>query len=288
RCGKEAPVTSAEIILSAGAEALGVRERLSVVHRMAEYLRLPSSLLSLLQLTAPAARGWHTLAEDTGHSHLPASQHLRLSWPVTCGGFAMLQEFIQVLQHNVNSQRLSRLLGYEIAGWRILRRGHYERKSPGRHRRRLMITPTPALKPTRITLRPAAGEASRPLSFIVPSHLLTPRVVSPAQSLSAFCGESITMASYKVQNSIHLASQESLVTLEMDSAWDMPSNPPASSMVADSHFPDLSPSLMTETQLLFSELEVLPAQASGTSLLLEQPEPHVPETGSYFLSSKPE
>lgn len=96
------------------------------------------------------------------------------------------------------------------------------------------------------------------------------------------------MASDKVQNNTHLASQESLVTLEMDSAWDMPANPTVSIMFADSHFPDLSLSLMTETRLLFSELEVLPARASGTSLLLEQPEPLMPEADSYFLSSKPE
>lgn len=259
-----------------------------MVCRMAEYLRLDSSLLTLLQHTGPAARGSHVLAEDTGHIDLTANHYVGLSWPVTCGGFALLHEFIQVLRHNMNSHHLSRLLGYEIAGWRILRRGDYERKSPRLQGRRLMITPTPALKPTRITQRPAAGEASRPLFFTVPSQLLTPLVLSPTQSLSTFCAESITMASYKMQNNIHLAGQESLVTLEMDSAQDMPTNPSVSIMFADYHCPDLSPSLMTETRLLFSELEVLSARASGTSLLSEQPEPHVPETDSYFLSSKSE
>ncbi|XP_014115936.1 PREDICTED: dystroglycan-like [Pseudopodoces humilis] len=288
RCGKEAPITYAEIILSAGAAALEVRERLSVVCRMAEYLHLDSSLLTLLQHTGPAARGSHVLAEDTGHINLNTNHYVGLSWPVTCGGFALLREFIQVLQHNMNSHHLSQLLGYEIAGWRILRRGEYERKSPRLHRRQLMITPTPALKPTRIIQRPAAGEASRPLFFPVPSQLLTPLVLSPTQSLSTFCAESITMASYKMQNDIHLVSQESLVTLEMDSAQDMPTNPTVPIMFADSHFPDLSPSLMTKTRLLFSELEVLPARASGTWLMLEQPESPMPEVDSYFLSSKSE
>lgn len=190
----------------------------------------------------------------------------------------------------MNSHHLSWLLGYEIAGWRILRRWEHERKSPRLHHRQLMITPTPTLKPTRITLRPAAEEASRPLLFPVPSQLLTPLALSlrATQNLSTFCAESITMASDKMQNNIHLASQESLVTLEMDSAWDMPANPTVSIMFADSNFPDLSPSLMTETRLLFSELQVLPARASGTSLLLEQPEPLMPDTDSNFLSSKPE
>uniref|UniRef100_A0A8U7M135 Uncharacterized protein n=1 Tax=Corvus moneduloides TaxID=1196302 RepID=A0A8U7M135_CORMO len=288
QCGKEAPITSAEIILSAGAETLDIRERLSMVCRMAEYLHLDSSLLTLLQHPGPAARASHILAEDTGHIDLTTSHYVGLSWPVTCGGFALLREFIQVLRHNVNSHHLSQLLGYEIAGWRVLRRGDYERKSPRLHRRQLMITPTPALKPTRITQRPAAGEASRPLFFTVPSQLLTPLVLSPTQSSSTFCAESRTIASYKMQNNIHLASQESLVILEMDSAQDMPTNPSVSIMFADSHCPDLSPSLITETRLLFSELEVLPARPSGTFLLSEQPEPHVPETHSYFLSSKSE
>uniref|UniRef100_A0A8C5XAJ7 Dystroglycan 1 n=1 Tax=Malurus cyaneus samueli TaxID=2593467 RepID=A0A8C5XAJ7_9PASS len=168
------PITSAEIILSTGAETLEVQERLSMVCRLAEYLHLPSSLLTLLQHTEPAARGSHILAEDTGHIDLPARHYVRLSWPVKCGAFAMLHELIQVLQHNVNSQHLSQLLGYDIAGWRILRRGNYERNSPRRHRRQLMITPTPALKPTRIIQRPAAGEASRPMFFAVPTSASLP------------------------------------------------------------------------------------------------------------------
>lgn len=200
----------------------------------------------------------------------------------------MLHEFIQVLRHNADSRHLSQLLGYETAGWRILRRGDYERRSARRQRRRLMITPTPTLKPVRITRRPAAGDASRPLSSTVPSHLLTQLAVLPTQSLSSFCEESIMMASYKTQRNIHVISQEILVTLDMDSARDTAANPPVSILVADSNFPDLSPSLMTETMLLFTKLEVLPTRTSGMSWLLEQPEPPVPETRSDFLSSKSE
>ncbi|KAF1525580.1 hypothetical protein FQV19_0001193, partial [Eudyptula minor] len=291
RCGKEVPITSAEIILSTGTETLEVQERLYIVCTMAEYLHLDSSLLTLLQYTDLAHRGSQSLtvlAEDTGHINFTVNHYVGLSWPVKCGGFAVLHEFIQILRHNVDSHHLSQLLGYEIAGWRILRRGDYERKSPRQQRRQLMITPTPTLKPIRITQRPAAGEASRPSSSTMPSRLLAQLAVSPTQSLSPFCEESITMASYKMQNNIHLISQESLVTLEMHSAWDMPTNPPVSIMFADSNFPDLSPSLITKTMLLFTELEVLPTRASGTSLLLEQPEPHVPETDSYFLSRKSE
>ncbi|KFV97448.1 hypothetical protein N327_10037, partial [Fulmarus glacialis] len=291
RCGKDVPITSAEIILSTGAETLEVQERLYIVCTMAEYLHLDPSLLTLLQYTDSVHRGSQgltILAEDTEHIDFTVNHYVGLSWLVKCGGFAMLHEFIQVLQHNIDSHHLSQLLGYEVAGWRILRRGDYERKSPRQQHRRLMITPTPALKPIRITQRPAAGDASRPLSSTVPSHLLTQLAVSPTQSLSSFCEESVTMASYKTQNKIHLVSQESLVTLEMDSAWDMPTNPPVSTMFADSNFPDPSPSLITKTTLRFTELEVLPTRASGTSLLLEQPKPHVPETDSYFLASKSE
>ncbi|KFV59219.1 hypothetical protein N328_02416, partial [Gavia stellata] len=290
RCGKEVPITSAEIILPTGAETLEVQERLYIVRTMAEYLHLDSSRLTLLQYADSAHTGSQSLtvlAEDTGHIDFAVNHYIGLSWPVKCGGFAVLPEFIQVLRHNIDSRHLSQLLGYEIAGWRILRRGNYERKSPRRQRRRLMITPTPTLKPVRITQRSATGDASRPLSSTVPSHLLTRLAVSPTQSLSSFCEESMT-ASYKMQNNIHLISQESLVTLEMDSAWDMPTNPPVSVTFADSNFPGLLPSLITKATLLFTELEVLPTRASGTPLLLEQPEPQVPGTDSNFLSNKSE
>jgi len=151
-----------------------------------------------------------------------------------------------------------------------------------------MITPTPTLQPIRITQRPAAGDASRPLSSTVPSRLLTQLAVSPTRSLSSFCEESVMMASYKMLNNIHLVSQESLLTLEMDSALDIPTSPPVSVLFANSNFPGLSPSLITQTMLLFTELAELPTRASGTSLLPEQPEPHVPDTDSYFLPSKSE
>ncbi|KFP85960.1 hypothetical protein N311_06084, partial [Apaloderma vittatum] len=289
RCGKEDLITSAEIILCTGAETLEVQKRLYIVQTMAEYLHLDCTLLTLLQYTDTAHRGslsLTVLAEDTGHIDFTVSHYVRLSWPVKCGGFALLHEFIQVLQHNTDSRHLSQLLGYEIAGWRILQRGDYERKSPRRQRRRLMITPTPTLKPIRTTQRPAAGDASRPLSSTVPSHLLTTLAVSPTQSLSSFREESIMMASYNVHDNMHLLSQESLVSLEMDSAWDIPTNPLVSIMFADSNFPDLSPSLITKTMLLFTELKVLPTRASATSSLLEQLERHEPETNVYFFSSK--
>ncbi|KFQ38599.1 hypothetical protein N332_09993, partial [Mesitornis unicolor] len=291
RCGKEVPITSAEIILLTEAETLEAQERLYIVCTMAEYLHLDSSLLTLLQHTDLAHRGSQSLtvlAEDSGHINFTVNHYVGLSWPVKCGGFAMLHEYIQVLQHNIDSHHLSQLLRYEIAGWRILSRGDYERKSPRRQRRQLMITPTPTVKPIRITQRQAAGDASRHFSSTVPSRLLTQLVVSPTWSLSSFCEESATMASYKMQNNIPIISQESLVTLEMGSAWDMPTNPPASIMFADSNFPDLSPSLITKTMLLFTELEVLPSRASGTYLRLEQLEPHLSKSESYFLSSKSE
>ncbi|PKU35767.1 dystroglycan-like [Limosa lapponica baueri] len=253
---------------------------------MAEYLHLDSSLLTLLQYRDSAHRGSQSLtvlAEDSGHIDFTVNHYVGLSWPVKCGGFAALDEFIQVLRHNVDSHHLSQLLGYEIAGWRILRRGDYERKSPIRQRRQLRVTPTPTLKLIGITQRSVAGDASRPLSSTVPSHLLTQLVVSPTQSLSSFSEESITVASYKMDIILHLLSQESLLTLEMDSAWDTPTNPPASIMFADSSFPDLSPSLITKTTVLFNELEVLPTGVSGMPLL-EQLKPHVPEMDSYFLS----
>ncbi|XP_021149575.2 dystroglycan 1 [Columba livia] len=291
QCGKEVAITYAEIILSTEAETLEVQTRLYIVCTMAEYLHLDSSLLTLLQYADLAHTGLQSLtvlAEDTTHIDFRVNHYVGLSWPVKCGEFAMLREFIQVLRHNVDSHHLSQLLGYEIAGWRILRRGHYERSSPRRQRRRLMITPTPTLKPVRITHRPAAGDASRPLSSTVPSHLHTQLAVSPTQSLSSFCEESIVIASYKMHSNIHRISQEILVTLDTDSAWDTPANPPVSILFADSDFPDLSPSLRTETTLLFTELEVLPTRTSGMSWLFEQPERPVPETGSDFLSSKSE
>ncbi|XP_032302133.1 uncharacterized protein LOC107316774 [Coturnix japonica] len=148
-----------------------------------------------------------------------------------------------------------------------------------------MITPTPTLKVIRITQRPAAV-APHPLFSAVPSRLLLQFTVSATQNLYR---ESITAASVELQNNIHSVSQGSLVTLKMDSAWDMPTNnPTVVVMFGDTSSSDLSPSLVPKSMLLFTELEVLPTSAPEVSLLLQQPEPHLLQTDLYFHSSKTE
>lgn len=288
RCGKEVPITSAEIILSTGAKTLEAQERLYIVYVISEYLHLDSSLVTLLQYTDVVHRNLQNLtvlARDTSHIDFTVNRYVGLSWPVKCGELAVLHEFIQVLQRNIDSHHLSQLLGYEISGWRILRRGSYKRKSPRQQRRQLMITPTPTLKVIRITQRPAVVAPS-PLFSAVPSRLLLQLAVSPTQSLYK---ESITTASYEMQSNNHPVSQESLVTLKMDSARDTPTNNPTIAvMFGDTSSSDLSPSLVPKSVLLFTELEVLPTSSRGVSSLLQQPEPHVPHTDLYFHSSKTE
>uniref|UniRef100_A0A8C9F8C6 Peptidase S72 domain-containing protein n=1 Tax=Pavo cristatus TaxID=9049 RepID=A0A8C9F8C6_PAVCR len=286
QCGKEVPITSAEIILSTGARTLEAQERLFVVYTIAEYLRLDSSLVTLLQYTDVVHRNLQNLtvlARDTSHIDFTVNRYVGLSWPVKCGELAVLHKFVQVLQRNIDSHHLSQLLGYEISGWRILRRGSYKRKSPRQQRRQLMITPTPTLKVIRITQRPAAV-APHPLFSAVPNRLLLQLAVSPTRSLYK---ENITTASYKLQNNIHSVSQESLVTLKIDSAWDMQTNiPTVVVMFGDTSSSDLSPSLVPKSMLLFTEQEALPTRAPGMSLLLQQAESHVPQTDLYFRSSK--
>ncbi|XP_031411104.1 uncharacterized protein LOC116216179 [Meleagris gallopavo] len=287
QCGKEVPITSAEIILSTGAKTLEARERLYIVYTIAEYLHLDSSLVTLLQYTDVVHRNLQNLtvlARATSHIDFTVNRYVGLNWPVKCGELAVLHEFVQVLQHNIDSQHLSQLLGYEISGWRILRRGSYKKKPPRQQRRQLMITPTPTLKVTRITQRPAAL-APRPLFSAVPSRLLLQLAVSPTQSLYK---DSIT-TSYQLQNNIHPVSQESLVTLKMDSALDMPTNNPrVVVMFGDTSSSDLSPSLVPKSMLLFTEQKALPTRAPGMSLLLQQPEPHMSQTDLYFHFSKTE
>ncbi|OXB56560.1 hypothetical protein ASZ78_015156 [Callipepla squamata] len=288
RCGKEVPITSAEIILSTGAKTLEAQERLYIAYTIAEYLHLDSSLVTLLQYTDVVHRDLQNLtvlARDTSHIDFTVNHYVGLSWPVKCGELAVLREFIQVLRHNIDSHHLSQLLGYEISGWRIFRSGSYKRKSPRQQRRQLMITPTPMLKVIRITQRPAAV-APHPLFSAVPSPSLLQLTASPTQSLYE---ETITTASYKLQNNIHLVSQESLVTLKMDSALDLPTNNPTVVVpFGDTSSPELSPSLVPKSMIPFAELEVLPTRAPSMSLLLQQPELHMPQTNSYFHSSETE
>ncbi|XP_065425583.1 uncharacterized protein LOC101943570 [Chrysemys picta bellii] len=295
RCTRDSSLTSAEIIIHAAAELLDVQQRLSLVCTMAEYLHLDPTSLALNPyqgLIHRSRRNLTILAEDIRHVSFMESHYIGLYWPVGCGVFAMLYELIQVLRHNVDSHHLSQLLGYEIAGWRIIKREGFERKRSGRQRRQLMVTPTPTLKMTEIMAKPTGEEVFTTLPPNSLVYLHTDTVVSPIQTWFSFHKASTAVTSYIDLIPLFVTSQVSLEALEMGPSQNFLSKRPMSRTIFQDlsafAFPELSPSLIITATSLSTEFKGLQNTVSSMPLFLEQPQSHVQELDAFLQSGKSE
>ncbi|XP_042324023.1 dystroglycan-like isoform X2 [Sceloporus undulatus] len=208
-CVRDISVTFAEIIIHAPG-SLEAQERLYLICTMAEYLRLDPSTLTLTPFSNHF-RNLTVLAEDIRYVNTTRQYYVGLYWPVGFGVFAMLYELVQVLQHNVESNSLSQLLGYEISGWRVLKKeGHEKKHSEKQHRRHLMATPRPALRPTTV-------EAFTPLSATLPQS------VRPVKSLSLLYEEAIPT---KTDTFLHsVINQKDLQTTNVQVLPKTPASP---------------------------------------------------------------
>nr|XP_034983612.1 dystroglycan-like [Zootoca vivipara] len=177
-CERGMSVTFAEIIIHTE-NYLDFQKRLDLVCTMADYLHLHPSSLTLTSFESPFNKHYWNLtilAEDIQYINTMKKHCVGIHWPVGFGVFTMLYELVQILQHNVVSNHLSQLLGYEIAGWRILKKegGNGKNHLGKRQRRQLMATPGLVLRPTKI-------EA---LTILSTTMIYTQSVIIPSESLS--------------------------------------------------------------------------------------------------------
>ncbi|KAL7982801.1 hypothetical protein Chor_005204, partial [Crotalus horridus] len=150
RYARPVSITFAEIILQTN-HTLEIKEQLTLICTMAEYLHLDPSSLALIPVEDSLNKYFQnltTLAEDIRYINSTKSRYVGLCWPVGFGVFAMLSELVRVLSHNAESNNLSQLLGYKIAGWRVLQQG-YEKRNPNKWQNGKMATPKPTWRPTK-------------------------------------------------------------------------------------------------------------------------------------------
>ncbi|XP_016849446.2 uncharacterized protein LOC103278953 [Anolis carolinensis] len=262
-CVKDISVTFAEIIISAP-NTLEIRERLYLICTMADYLHLDPSSLTLTTFSNHL-RNLTVLAEDIRYIN-PTKQHsMGIYWPVGFGVFAMMHELIQVLQHNVESNNLSQLLGFEISGWRVLKKESNGKKhSRQRRRRYLMATPRPVLRPTSVE------------TFTHLSHTLTQSIVKPIKSSSLLYDIIPTYTDAFLHSVIN---QKDLQTTDLEVLLNVQTQALASPM-----FQDVSSELLPSLMSASTELKVV-SQTPPISEL----QPQVPQDiYSTFKKSEPD
>ncbi|XP_070611167.1 uncharacterized protein [Erythrolamprus reginae] len=146
---KHVSITFAEIVLQMD-NTPEIKEQLNLICTMGEYLHLDPSSLTLIPVEDSLNkyfRNLTVLAEGIRCINATKRRRVGLCWPVGFGVFAMLSELVRVLSHNVESDSLSRLLGYQVVGWRVLKQGDGNR-NPNKWQKRKMATPKPTWRPT--------------------------------------------------------------------------------------------------------------------------------------------
>lgn len=208
----------------------------------------------------------------------------------------MLYELVLVLRQNVQSRHLSQLLGYEIAGWRILQKGSNEKKLVGkRPKRQLRVTPSPTLRPTEIGVKATKMEAFTVWSMTLPHTKFAVRRSATSSSLYEDGGAA---ASRSTDISFHsVTSKRDLGTSHVP--LSVHSSPQAFSVFQPLFpaVPELLPSLTTASLTEFGRQDGQSSRTPPVSKLLQtqvqprdmhstskksEPKPHF--TQYYFFS----
>ncbi|KAJ7329510.1 hypothetical protein JRQ81_015684 [Phrynocephalus forsythii] len=259
-CTRDLSVTIAGIIIEA-ASSLGIEERLYLICTMAEYLHLDPFLFTLAPFNK---QFWNLtiLAEDIRYTNPTKKHYIGLYWPVGVGVFTMFYELIQVLRHNIGSNSLSQLLGYEIVGWRVLKKEGNEKRHLGkRHKRQLMATPRPLLRPAKMEdFTYLSATVPETHSFLRPSETSSPLYKATETAIPTH----MDIFLYSVINEMNLP------TMDIQASLDVQSKTIASS-IFQYLSSELSPSL-TSTTIQFMEKSV-----SKTPAISEHQQSQMPQ-----------
>lgn len=224
---KHASITFAEIVLQTN-HTLAIKEQLTLICTMAEYLHLDPSSLALMPVEDSLNkyfRNLTTLAEDIRDINSTKGHYVGLCWPVGFGVFAMLSELVQVLSHNVESNNLSQLLGYEIAGWRVFKQG-YEKRNPNKWQNGKMATPKPTRRPIKTQNLTALKAAMQETHSVVKSEA------------SSSLGNKATIS--VIHPYVEISTQPAIITIGVETIQTKA----AASTIFHSLSFELSPSLM--------------------------------------------
>ncbi len=246
KCDSDQNVYHAVLVLDASLSELDAQRRVSTIRRCANFISQDVNKITLLSRQSESVSrllGRHVVAAGPGDADPETDQPgVELSWVLACGdSFSQLQDFIQVIEHNVRTGRVARELGLRVIGWQVTEtRPPEARRKLRRVRRQAMGTALPTPLPV-APVHPASvltddvfasdttatqtPEASRPNSpvTLLPSSPVEPSLVV-AETTS-------TSASLRTSSSVDSsASAEALL-----SSTDCPvSSPPHANSLASS------------------------------------------------------
>ena len=167
RCEWDENVFRAVLVLDTSLNELDVERRVKLISKFAHFVSHSASGITMsTRQSAAVARllDKHVVAAGPGDTNFTFRSGLEVGWFLGCGvRFPDLQDFIQVIEHNIKTGRIRKEVGFNIIGWQVIESQPPEPiKKIRRQKRQAMRTPipTPAILPS------ASGISVHPTAFL--------------------------------------------------------------------------------------------------------------------------
>ena len=155
QCEWDENVFRVVLVLDISLNELDVERRVKLMENFANLIShdISGITMSTRQSTAVARlMDEHVVAAGPGDTNCTSHVGIEVSWFLGCGvTFPHLQDFIQVIEHNIKTTRIRKEVGFNVIGWQVIESQPPEPiKKMRRQKRQAMRTPipTPAIVPS--------------------------------------------------------------------------------------------------------------------------------------------
>ena len=125
KCEWDQNVFHATLVLDASLNELNAKQRVKLVYKLGNFI-----FQSVSQVTVSARQsetvarllGKHVIVAGPGNADVTTVHTgVELAWFLGCGEkFTQQQDFVQVIEHNINTGRISKEIGFNIIGWQVI------------------------------------------------------------------------------------------------------------------------------------------------------------------------
>ena len=204
RCEWDENVFRAVLVLDTSLNELDVERRVKLISKFAHFVSHSASGITMsTRQSAAVARllDKHVVAAGPGDTNFTFRSGLEVGWFLGCGvRFPDLQDFIQVIEHNIKMGRIRKEVGFNIIGWQVIESQPPEPiKKIRRQKRQAMRTPipTPAILPS------ASGISVPPTAFLENSMETSAVFMTLIPSSSSASGRSSSTSESVWASSLH-------------------------------------------------------------------------------------
>ena len=200
RCEWDENFFRAVLVLDTSLNELDVERRVKLICKFANFVSHRASGITMsTRQSAAVARllDKHVVAAGPGDTNITSHPGLEVGWFLGCGvTFPHIQDFIQVIEHNIKTGRIRKEVGFNAIGWQVIESQPPEPIKKIRRQKRQALR-TPILAPG--ILPSTSGISVHPTPFVESSVDMTSAALIPSSSsapdISSSTSESVVASS---------------------------------------------------------------------------------------------